>query len=97
MSMYPPETKNDEVSVYRMRDLNQHTAGVLKAINDTGRPAFITRHGRYVAMITPLEGQNIEGRLIAAVLNEQPQEPAVAVDSLPTEALAAKLGVRLPS
>ncbi|NIK56831.1 type II toxin-antitoxin system Phd/YefM family antitoxin [Kribbella shirazensis] len=91
------QVRHGEVRVYRMRDLNQHTAGVLKDINDSGRPAFITRHGRFVAMITPLEGQNIEGRLIAALLDEQAQGSPGATESLPTDALASRLGINLPS
>ncbi len=92
MSTYA--VRNDEVRVYRMRDLNQNTAGVLKDINDSGRPAFITRHGRFIAMITPLEGQNIEGRLIAALVNDQAPDESDRL--LSSEAVARRLGIELP-
>lgn len=56
--------------IYTMRELNQDTAHVMKKINDSGRPAVITRHGRFVALVTPLLGRNLEGVAIAALMRE---------------------------
>jgi antitoxin (DNA-binding transcriptional repressor) of toxin-antitoxin stability system len=59
-----------EALVYTMRDLNQQTAGVMHEIERTGQPAFITRHGRFVATITPLEPGRVESRILAEIARE---------------------------
>ena len=46
--------------VYTMRELNQNTAQVMDEINRSGQPAAITKHGRFVALITPLADAEIE-------------------------------------
>lgn len=56
-------TLRDE-AVYTMRQLNQDTAGVIAEINRSGRPAAITKHGRFVALIQPLEGAQIETKVL---------------------------------
>jgi antitoxin (DNA-binding transcriptional repressor) of toxin-antitoxin stability system len=56
--------------VYTMRDLNQQTAAVLSKIEQTGKPAFITKHGRFVAIITPLTPGRVESRVLAEVARE---------------------------
>lgn len=56
--------------IYTMRELNQDTARVMQKINESGRPAVITRHGRFVALVTPLHGQNLEGAAVAALLRD---------------------------
>jgi prevent-host-death family protein len=48
-----------------MRELNQHTARVLDKINDRGQPAVITKHGRIVAMVTPLRDAEVESCVLA--------------------------------
>jgi antitoxin (DNA-binding transcriptional repressor) of toxin-antitoxin stability system len=61
--------EDDNVLVYTMRDLNQQTARVFSRIEQTGKPAFITRHGRFVAVIRPLSRQ-AESRILAEVARE---------------------------
>ncbi|WP_331736595.1 hypothetical protein OG426_54885 (plasmid) [Streptomyces canus] len=51
---------------YTMAQLNQRTAEVVDEINKTGRPALITKYGRIVAAVHPLEGARIESLLISA-------------------------------
>ena len=51
----PPRPQVEvEPRIYTMRELNQHTAKVMGEIEKSGVPAFVTKHGRFVAMITPL-------------------------------------------
>ncbi len=50
--------------VITMRELSQRTAQVMGEINDEGRPAVITRHGRFVGVIVPLERQKVESFLL---------------------------------
>jgi elongation factor Tu len=60
----------DQVHVYTMRELNQDTAGTIQRINESGRPAVITRHGRFVAVIYPLANTPVEARAIARALED---------------------------
>jgi antitoxin (DNA-binding transcriptional repressor) of toxin-antitoxin stability system len=60
----------DKVLVYTMRDLDQHTARVMAEIEKTGKPALVTKHGRFVAMITPLRPGQIESRVLAKMARE---------------------------
>ncbi|MEV6156952.1 type II toxin-antitoxin system Phd/YefM family antitoxin [Nonomuraea sp. NPDC052129] len=91
--------------IYKMRDLNQRTAEVIQEINDSGEPAIITRHGRFVALISPLLNKGLEGELIARYLEreakESGQEPNqvdndVEVGDQLTEDLARRLGIDWP-
>jgi prevent-host-death family protein len=66
----------DEAQVYTMRDLNQHTAEVMKEIEERKMPAFITRHGRFVAIITPLEPGQVESRVLAEVARQINKRPS---------------------
>lgn len=61
-----------EARIYTMRDLNQHTAEVMRDIEEHG-PAFITKHGRFVAVIKPLGGQ-VESRVLAEMAREISEE-----------------------
>jgi prevent-host-death family protein len=54
-----------QVRTFTVSELNQHTADVLREINESRRPALVTRHGRFVAMITPLEGVPVESILLS--------------------------------
>ncbi|MBV8996663.1 MAG: type II toxin-antitoxin system Phd/YefM family antitoxin [Pseudonocardiales bacterium] len=54
-----------EAKIYTMRELNQNTAQVLDEINRSGRPAAVTKHGRFVALITPLLGAQIESLVLS--------------------------------
>lgn len=51
---------NSSPLVYTMTELNQHTARVLDEINAAGRPAAITKHGKFMVMITPLVDAQVE-------------------------------------
>lgn len=68
----PPisEVEDDEALVYTMRDLNQQTARIMGEIEKTGKPAFITRHGRFIATITPLAPGEVESRVLTEMARE---------------------------
>jgi len=72
-------TELANVKTYTMRELNQSTAQVLEEINDSHQPAVITKHGRFIALITPLRDVEIEGLVlshgeIGEVLDERAAE-----------------------
>ena len=54
-----------EAKIYTMRELNQNTAQVIEEINRTGQPAAVTKHGRFVALITPLLGAQVESLVLS--------------------------------
>jgi antitoxin (DNA-binding transcriptional repressor) of toxin-antitoxin stability system len=59
-----------EPQIYTMRELGQHAAKVMGEIEQSGIPAFITKHGRFIAMITPLAAGRIESLVLAAMAQE---------------------------
>jgi prevent-host-death family protein len=68
----PPilRVEDDEALVYTMRDLNQQTARIMGEVEKTGKPAFITRHGRFIAIITPLAPGQVESRVLAEMARD---------------------------
>lgn len=51
--------------IYTMTELNQQTARVLEEVNASGTPAVITRHGRFVAMLSPLAAGQVESAALS--------------------------------
>jgi prevent-host-death family protein len=87
--------------LYTMRQLNQHTADVLREINERGEVALVTRRGRFVAAIVPLAGRDIEGQLISGVLSEVERKGQLtgerSLDRVATTGeVVERLGVNLP-
>jgi len=62
--------EGDRPLVYTMRQLNQQTAQIMNEIEKHARPGFITRHGRFVAMIVPLQPGQIESRMLGQMARE---------------------------
>ena len=87
--------------IYTMRQLNQQTAEVLKEINDDGRPAMITKRGRFIAMIVPLVGADIESTVVGAIIDEVEYSRQLTGEHTlgrlrTTHEIASELDVRLP-
>lgn len=61
---------DDKPLVYTMRELNQQTARIMNEIEKHARPGFITRHGRFVAMIVPVPPGQIESRMLDQMARE---------------------------
>jgi antitoxin (DNA-binding transcriptional repressor) of toxin-antitoxin stability system len=60
---------HDDTPVYTLNDLAQNTARIMAEIEESGKPALITRRGRFIAVITPLTGE-IEGTVLAEMARE---------------------------
>lgn len=58
--------------IITVRELTRDTAAVLREINDKSEPALVTRHGRFVALLTPLEGTKLEVRALDRLGSELP-------------------------
>lgn len=56
------QASGDKPAIYTTRQLGQQTAQVIGEIEKNG-PALITRHGHFVAVITPITGE-IEARVL---------------------------------
>lgn len=84
----------EAAQVYTVSQLNQHTAQVLDEVNQSKRPAVVTRHGRFVALITPLAGVEVESVVLSHgplaeefrshVRNGEPTEP-LSLDEVDSE------------
>jgi antitoxin (DNA-binding transcriptional repressor) of toxin-antitoxin stability system len=61
---------DDDPLIYTMRALSQRTAQVMGNIEMIGKPAFITRHGRFVAVITPLAPGQVESQVLPEMARE---------------------------
>jgi antitoxin (DNA-binding transcriptional repressor) of toxin-antitoxin stability system len=61
---------DEEALVFTMRDLNQQTARVIQEIEKAGRPAVITKHGRFIATITPLAPGQVESRILPEIARQ---------------------------
>jgi antitoxin (DNA-binding transcriptional repressor) of toxin-antitoxin stability system len=62
------QVSDDQPEVYTVRQVGQQTAFVMDQIEKNG-PALITRHGHFVAMITPLRG-DVESRVLSEMARE---------------------------
>lgn len=80
--------------VYTITELNQQTARVLEEVNRTGQAAVITRHGRFVAMLTPLEAGEVESTALSrgpladdvrAARHAAAAEPTMSADEVASE------------
>jgi antitoxin (DNA-binding transcriptional repressor) of toxin-antitoxin stability system len=61
---------DDQALVFTMRELNQQTALILKEIEQAGKPAIITRHGRFIATVTPLAPAQVESRVMPEIARQ---------------------------
>ena len=53
--MTEPEAAADAVQTVSMRELTQRTADVVTAISQGGKPVLLSKHGHFVALITPID------------------------------------------
>ncbi|MBP2404502.1 type II toxin-antitoxin system Phd/YefM family antitoxin [Streptomyces syringium] len=52
-----------EARIVTMRELSQRTSQVVQEICQSGQPALITRHGKFLAAIAPLEDVTIDAAI----------------------------------
>jgi len=55
---------DDEVLIYGVRELGRQAARIIGEIENSGKPAFITRYGRFVAALTPLAPRRVESQAL---------------------------------
>jgi prevent-host-death family protein len=85
-----------EAKIYTMRELNQNTAQVIEEVNRSGKPAAVTKHGRFIALITPLLGAEIESLVLShSRLADELEKRAADPDHVTHSAQEAAERVRL--
>ena len=55
---------DDQALVFTTHELGQQAARLISEIQKAGRPAVITKHGRFIATITPLAPGQIESQVL---------------------------------
>ncbi len=75
MTPWTPESPivrvgDEEASVFTMRELNQQTPRVMEAIEKAGKPAVITRHGRFIALIRALTAGQVESQVMPTMARQ---------------------------
>jgi antitoxin (DNA-binding transcriptional repressor) of toxin-antitoxin stability system len=101
MTAVAERIKLGNARVVSMRELNQRTSAVIDEINDSHEAALLTKHGRFVAIISPLADRRVESVVLAGdervnqLLDAEDQGEARGI---PLEEAAAELGTGdLPS
>lgn len=67
--------------IITVRELARDTSAVLREVNESGEPAVVTRHGKFVALIAPLAGVKLELAALELMTSALP-----AVEELDDEA-----------
>jgi|GEM_PF-4981387 len=60
----------DTPAVYTMSELAVNLARIIAEIEASGKPAFITRKGRFIAIIQPLKPGGVESRVLPVMARE---------------------------
>jgi hypothetical protein len=77
-AQYPASwVAEDDALIYSVRELGRQAARIVSEIENSGKPAFITRYGRFVATITPLAPGQVESEVLPEMARQiANQEPA---------------------
>ena len=69
---HPPMVRasSRDALVYTVLDLEQQSTRIMSQVGETMKPAFITRDGRFIAVITPIAPGQIESRVLAEISRE---------------------------
>ncbi|MDJ0953483.1 MAG: type II toxin-antitoxin system prevent-host-death family antitoxin [Acidimicrobiia bacterium] len=79
-----------------MRELAQNTSHVMNSLIEDGERACVTRYGRPVAVIVPIDAEQIESHLLTAVLDTvEPDEELSPLDVGSSRELAVEADVDL--
>jgi antitoxin (DNA-binding transcriptional repressor) of toxin-antitoxin stability system len=61
---------DDQALVFTTNELGQQAARLINEIEKSGRPAVITRHGRFIAIITPLAAGQVESQVLPEIARQ---------------------------
>jgi prevent-host-death family protein len=54
------------MSTVSIRDLTRNASGVVGEVTRTGRPALVTKRGRLVAAVVPIDAESVEDYVLAS-------------------------------
>jgi antitoxin (DNA-binding transcriptional repressor) of toxin-antitoxin stability system len=54
----------DDALIYTVRELARQATRIISEIENSGKPAFITRYGRFIATIMPLAPGQVESQAL---------------------------------
>ena len=54
----------DDALIYSVRELGRQASRIMGEIENSGKPAFITRYGRFIATITPFAPGQVESQAL---------------------------------
>jgi antitoxin (DNA-binding transcriptional repressor) of toxin-antitoxin stability system len=76
-AQYPSSwVAEDDALIYSVRELGRQAARIIGEIENSGKPAVITRYGRFVATITPLAPGQLESEVLPEMARQiAKQEP----------------------
>ncbi len=61
---------DDEALVFTTHELGRQAARLISEIEKAGKPAVITKHGRFVAIIRPLAPGQVESRILPEIARQ---------------------------
>jgi hypothetical protein len=70
----PSWAGGDEALVFSMSELDPRTVHIISEIETAGKPAFIAKDGRFVAVITPLAPGQVESRVLPVMARQIAQQ-----------------------
>lgn len=72
----------DKARVVTARELAHGTSRILRELQEAGRPALVTKHGRYIAVIQPLADAEVEAISLRSLAREglEDDDDAESVD-----------------
>jgi prevent-host-death family protein len=56
---------NDDMASVSIRELGRQVSGVVNEVRTTGRPTFVTHRGTPVAVLLPLDAEQLEDHVLA--------------------------------
>ena len=56
---------NDSMATVTIRELGRQVSGVVSEVRTTGRPTFVTHRGTPVAVLLPLDAEQLEDYVLA--------------------------------
>jgi hypothetical protein len=76
-AQYPVSWVAEDALIYSMRELGRQAARIVSEIENSGKPAFITRYGRFIATVAPLAPGQVESEVLPEMARQiAKQEPA---------------------
>jgi hypothetical protein len=60
----------DDALIYSVHELGRQATRIMGEIENSGKPAFITRYGRFIATITPLAPGQVESQVLPEIARQ---------------------------